>query len=53
MSNLIKYPIREHATFCYKNNCVTVYGGTAQFVNAIAVTVLAVSAIALIAKAFK
>ncbi len=53
MSNLIKFPTREQATLCYKNNCVTVYGGTAQFVNAIAVTVVVVSAIALIAKALK
>ena len=53
MSNLIKYPIRERATLCYKSNCITVYGGTAQFVNAIAVTVIVVSAIALIAKALK
>lgn len=53
MSNLIKFPVREQATLCYKNNCVTVYGGTAQFVNAIAVTVVVVSVIALIAKALK
>lgn len=53
MSNLIKYPSREQAMLCYKNNCVTVYGGTAQIVNAIAVTVVVFSAIALIAKALK
>jgi hypothetical protein len=53
MSNLTKYPVREQATLCYKNNCITVYGGTAQFVNAIAVTVMVVSVIALIAKALK
>jgi len=53
MSNLIKFPVREQATLCYKNNCATVYGETAQIVNAIAVTVAVVSAIALIAKALK
>ncbi len=53
MSNLTKYPVREQATLCHKSNCVTVYGGTAQFVNAIAVTVAVVSVIALIAKALK
>jgi hypothetical protein len=53
MSNLTKFPVREQATLCHKSNCITVYGGTAQFVNAIAVTVAVVSVIALIAKALK
>jgi hypothetical protein len=53
MSNLSKFPRREQASLCYKNNCVTVFGKTAQFVNAIALTVAVVSAIALIAKALK
>jgi hypothetical protein len=53
MSSLTKYPFREQATLCSKNNCVTVYGGAAQFVNAIVVTVVVISAIGLIAKALK
>lgn len=53
MSNLTKYPVREQASLCYKNNCITVYGGTAQFVNAIAVTFVVVSLLALIAKTLK
>lgn len=53
MSNLTKYPIREQATLCYKNNCTTVYGETAQLVNAIITTVVVISAIGLIAKALK
>jgi hypothetical protein len=53
MSNLSKFPRREEASLCYKNNCVTVFGKTAQFVNAIVLTVAVVSAIALIAKALK
>lgn len=53
MSNLTKFPVREQATLCHKSNCITVYGGTAQFVNVIAVTVAVVSIIALIAKALK
>jgi hypothetical protein len=53
MSNLIKLPNREQATLCYKNNCATVYGETAQIVNAIVVTAACFSAIVLIAKALK
>ncbi len=53
MSNLTKYPARERATLCYKNNCTTVYGEAAQFVNAVIVTVTVITAIGLIAKALK
>ncbi|WP_445737629.1 hypothetical protein [Mariniflexile sp.] len=53
MSNLIKYPTREQATLCFKNNCVTVYDETAQVVKAIAVIAVVASSIALIAKALK
>ena len=53
MRSLTKYPSREQATLCYKNTCTTVYGETAQFVNAVIVTVTVVTAIGLIAKALK
>lgn len=53
MRSLTKYPSREQATLCYKNTCTTVYGETAQFVNAIIVAVTVVAAIGLIAKALK
>lgn len=53
MSSLTKYPAKEQATLCFKNNCTTVYGETAQFVNALIVTVTVITAISLIAKALK
>lgn len=53
MSNLIKSPSREQATLCYKNTCTTVYGETAQLVNAIITAVVVITAIGLIVKAIK
>ena len=53
MSNLTRYPTREQVMLCYKNNCTTVYGETAQLVNAIITTVVIFSAIGLIGKALK
>ncbi len=53
MRSLTKYPLREQATLCYKNTCTTVYGETAQFVNAVILTVAVFTAIGLIAKALK
>ncbi|MGK7392748.1 MAG: hypothetical protein ACNS60_20505 [Candidatus Cyclobacteriaceae bacterium M2_1C_046] len=48
------YPVkRERATVCAKNHCVTVYGETAKFVNAIAIGVAFFSALALIDKALR
>lgn len=46
----------NNATVCVKNNCMTVHGETAQFVNYIAIAVaimIAVTAFAVMAKHLK
>ena len=43
----------EKATVCAQSNCVTVYGDTARIVNSIAVTVAALIAMELLAKALR
>lgn len=53
MSNLYNYPKGEKATLCKKQTCVTVYGKTAEVVNALVLTAVAFMAITLIAKALK
>jgi hypothetical protein len=53
MRNLYNYPKGEKATLCNKQTCFTVYGKTAEVVNAIVLTTAAILAISLIAKALK
>jgi hypothetical protein len=53
MSNLYNYPKGEKATLCNKQTCVTLYGKTAEVINAIALITATILAISLISKALK
>ena len=53
MNNLYKFSQSEKATICSKNNCVTVFGETAKFVNTLAVCASILILGALVAKAFR
>ncbi len=47
------YKANDQAKVCAGNNCVTVYGGAARLITGIAVTVVAISAIAAVVKMLK
>lgn len=52
MKKVSKY-YNNKATVCADQNCVTVYGKTAEIVNAVVVTAVVISAVALISKLLK
>ncbi|MES2516081.1 MAG: hypothetical protein V4580_18140 [Bacteroidota bacterium] len=52
MGNLKKYN-SEKATICSNNNCVTVYGDTARFINIIIGVAVLIAVGVAIAKALK
>ena len=52
MRNLIRYN-NDKATVCASNKCITVYGQSAQTINAIAVVTALIIAVAYITKAMR